>query len=501
MKVHNLVQGSPEWHAFRAQHWPASEAPAMLGVSKYKTRTQLLKERKTGIAAEVDAQTQRLFDDGHRFEALARPIAEQIAGTEFFPVTGSEGKFSASFDGIDMLETICFEHKTLNDEIRQAQEVHDLHPQYLVQMEQQLMVSGATKCLFLATKWNGDKLEEKKHFWYESDKDLARQIAAGWEQFARDLEAFEVEAEQPKAVGKAPDTLPSLLVQVSGQVSASNLSEFKDAALVVLNGINTDLQNDQDFANAEKTVKWCKDVESRLEAAKENALAQTASIDELFRTIDAIKEETRQKRLVLEKSVKTKKEEIKSTLVADAVKAYTEFCKKHVQATKITAPAVNFGECIRGLKTLDSMKNALATELANKQVVASQFYDDVKAKLDWIDEINSPVQLFDLAQLVLKPMEDMQATVKQRIADHQHREDARKAQELANQQAKNEAKPVAVATPIKTDTPKATYQVKSRPTDTEIIDALCLHFRVHQSKVVEWLCEMDLSDPALIAEA
>ena len=32
------------------------------------------------------------------------------------------------------------------------------------------------------------------------------------------------------------------------------------------------------------------------------------------------------------------------------------------------------------------------------------------------------------------------------------------------------------------------------PTDAEIVDALCLHFRVHQSKVVEWLCEMDLSD-------
>lgn len=32
----------------------------------------------------------------------------------------------------------------------------------------------------------------------------------------------------------------------------------------------------------------------------------------------------------------------------------------------------------------------------------------------------------------------------------------------------------------------------SRPTDDEIIDALALHFRVHESKVIEWLQDMDL---------
>ena len=38
-------------------------------------------------------------------------------------------------------------------------------------------------------------------------------------------------------------------------------------------------------------MKWCADVESRLAAAKEHALSQTATIDELFRTIDDISAE------------------------------------------------------------------------------------------------------------------------------------------------------------------------------------------------------------------
>ncbi len=56
----------------------------------------------------------------------------------------------------------------------------------------------------------------------------------------------------------------------------------------MFSAINTDLQTDQHFADAEKTVKWCGEVEERLEAAKQHALSQTETIDALFRTIDEI---------------------------------------------------------------------------------------------------------------------------------------------------------------------------------------------------------------------
>ena len=73
-QAHNLQQGSPEWHAFRAEHFGASEAAAMLGLSKYTSRTELLRQKSTGISKEVDANTQAIFDRGHATEALARPI-------------------------------------------------------------------------------------------------------------------------------------------------------------------------------------------------------------------------------------------------------------------------------------------------------------------------------------------------------------------------------------------------------------------------------------------
>jgi predicted phage-related endonuclease len=42
MKIINVQQGSLEWLALRAQHWCASDAAAMLGVSALVTRSELL---------------------------------------------------------------------------------------------------------------------------------------------------------------------------------------------------------------------------------------------------------------------------------------------------------------------------------------------------------------------------------------------------------------------------------------------------------------------------
>jgi hypothetical protein len=118
MITHDLTPNTPEWLAYRATMFNASDAPAMMGCSPYKTRAQLLREMHTGLAGEVDAGTQRRFDDGHRFEDLARPLAEQIIGESLYVVVGSEGRHSASFDGLTLAEDTDWEHKSLNDALR-----------------------------------------------------------------------------------------------------------------------------------------------------------------------------------------------------------------------------------------------------------------------------------------------------------------------------------------------------------------------------------------------
>lgn len=456
MQTHNFVQGSAEWHKHRLTHFNASDAPAMLGCSPYKSRADLLRELKTGIAPEVDAATQRRFDDGHRFEALARPLAEKIVGDDLAPVVGSLGELSASFDGLTLMGDTGFEHKSINDELRACMKDegngYSLPKHYQVQMEQQLIVSGAERVLFMATRWEGETCVEQKHCWYASDPKLRAEILAGWKQFAEDLAAYV--SPVPEAVapaGRAPDALPALRIEVTGMVTASNLAQFKETALAAIRNVNRELLTDQDFSDADSAVKWCSEVESRLKAAKDHALSQTESIDLLFKTMDDISVEARAVRLELEKLVKARKEARRGEIVAGGGKALAD----HIAALNARLgkpymptlpPALtNFGAAITGKRNFSSMQDAVDALLAQAKIEANAIADRLQVNLDYLrgHAVDYAFLFADTAQIIQKAPEDLQMLVKTRIADHQAAEqrrlDAQREAIRAEEQAKAEA--------------------------------------------------------------
>jgi predicted phage-related endonuclease len=296
-------------------------------------------------------------------------------------VTGSLGRLSASFDGLTLDENEGFEHKALNDAIRAAFDeawkvrADDAAPgrmlpiYHRVQMEQQLHVSGAERILFMASAWTADEeLIEERHCWYYPDAKLRQQIIDGWAQFERDLAAYTpTAAADPAPVGQAPESLPALRIEVTGEVTASNLAEFKQTALAAIRSVNRDLKTDADFADAEKAVKWCGDVESRLKAAKEHALSQTASIDALFKTIDDIGAEAKRVRLDLDKLVTRRKDECKEAAVSDAraaLQAHVDLLNAELAPMRLLPVTVDFAGAIKGLRSIASMQDALDTALA-----------------------------------------------------------------------------------------------------------------------------------------
>ena len=461
MQEHKIIQGTPEWHEFRSRHLNASDAPAMMGESPYKTRDELLREKATGVAVDVSEETQRRFDDGHRFEALARPLAEKIIGEELYPVVGSEGKFGASFDGMTMLGDVIFEHKTLNAALAAIDPDEELPLYYRIQMEHQLMVSGAEKCLFMASKWDAsDQLIGESHRWHSPDLALRQRIVDGWAQFEKDLAGYVLPEAKSEAVGRAPDALPALRIELTGQVTTSNLAEFRAHAQAVLGSIKRDgFQSDEDFASADKTAKWCADVESRLDAAKQHALAQTTSIDELFRTLDAIKEDTRQVRISLEKTVKARKEAVKLERIA---KAKSDFAvhvaalQSEIADVRLTVLTPDFGGAIKGLKTLVSVDNAIGVAMANAKIAADQQAADVRAKLAWFNENAEEYRsLFsDLQQLIGWHFDEFKQAVTARIVLRKQAEEARLEAERERIR-KEEAAKLAAQAESKTPPPSA----------------------------------------------
>lgn len=462
MKLHNLIQGSEAWIQYRSAHFNASDAPAMMGVSPYKTRAELLREMYTGVAPDIDPATRKRFDNGHRLEALARPLAEQILGEDLYPVVGSEGRLSASFDGLTMDEAVVFEHKALCKGLvdafrRMGAEpspdavIEHLPAHYRVQLEQQLMVSGAQRALFMATNFDAaGTLIEARHCVYFPDAEMRAAILRGWEQFDADLAAYVLPDAAPAApVGKTPETLPALRIEVTGQVTASNLAEFKATALTTIRSVNRTLATDQDFADAEKAVKWCADVEARLKAAKEHALSQTTSIDALFKALDDIGAEARTVRLDLDKLVARRKTEVKEEAVTRARRALDEHIARlnaEIAPFRLPTIAADFAGAIKGLKSVASMQDKLDGLLATAKISGEADARAIRANVATFKaEAEGFEFLFaDLGQVIHKAAGDFLALVQGRIAQHKVAEAERErkraeaeAQRVAAQQAED----------------------------------------------------------------
>jgi len=443
--IHKLVQGTPEWEQFRLQHFGASEAAAMLGLSPKVRRTDLLHMKHTGTAREFSEWVQRnILDYGHEVEALARPLVEVLIGTDLYPVTCSLGRLSASCDGLTMSEDIAFEHKQYNAALFDSLTNGVLPEEHMPQAQQIMLVTGASHVVFTCSDGTPDRLVTldvlPDETWFE-------RLRAGWAQFEKDLAEY-----KPQEVVEAPKAesimgLPALAVQIRGEVITSNLPAFRSAAEQFIASIKTDLKTDEDFVQAAATVCFCDDAEKRLAAALDGAIAQMSTVDEVKRTVEHLIEQFRSKRLALNKHVEKRKTEIKEAAVAERRQKYAD----HVDALNnalgdvcIAVAAPDFTGAIKGLKTIAGLNDKLDTALANGKIAADAAARDLRAKLDWYQQHAAEhVFLFrDLQALIQKPADDFQLAVTTRI-DQYKQEEAKKIAAPAVSTASP-----AVATPL-----------------------------------------------------
>ena len=142
--VMKLVQGTPEWHAHRAQFRNASETAAVMGVSPWQTPYHLWALRTGRARQEVTAAMAR----GTALEPLAREAYEQRTGHVMQPLVLVEGEYSASLDGLTFDGSLIVEIKCpvrgRDSSLWKAVAAGEVPEYYGWQIEHQLMVSGAS---------------------------------------------------------------------------------------------------------------------------------------------------------------------------------------------------------------------------------------------------------------------------------------------------------------------------------------------------------------------
>lgn len=524
----NVQQGTDAWLSARAAcDGTASEAPAMFGKSKYQTRTELLAQRKTGLVKTVDGATQAIFAKGHEAEASARKLAEHIIGDELSPVTYMieiDGlKLIASLDGITFDDSIIWEHKLWSEKLAEQVENEQLDEHYTIQLDQELLASGATKCLFMVSDGTADKCVS---MWYESNAKKAQALVDGWKQFKTDLAGFVPPTIVEKVEAETIQTLPVPSVVVRGEITTSNLDEITPLFDKYLGSVKSELSTDQDFADAEANAKNCRETAARIKSLRANIIAQMVDVNTVDSILTNYEEAFNKVGLRLEKAVKEQKETIKTNAILKTRQDY--FSHVQVLETEIAPIRLNlaqpdFAKAISGVKSMATMHSRLNDALAAGKIEADALARDIRIKLIWYHEfVGEYKYLFDgISQMIIyKPMDDFKLLVESKIAAHKHLEAEKEAKIKADAEAAARAKVesekseaarivamVAAAATLPTmsneEVKKHISQIniaepiriinkETRPTDDQIIEVIALHYKVHESSVIGWLIDMDL---------
>jgi putative phage-type endonuclease len=138
LKVVPLAQRTPEWLAFRKGHIMASDAPVIVGASKWRTPFQLWEE-KLGLSEGQPSNPAMKF--GTENETVALDLYCSMTGHTMNPVVIGHREISwmgASLDGLDESYPIAVEIKCANaeDHALAKQGIIPIH--YYAQLQHQL---------------------------------------------------------------------------------------------------------------------------------------------------------------------------------------------------------------------------------------------------------------------------------------------------------------------------------------------------------------------------
>ena len=455
MKIHSdLAQGTKAWHELRASvDGTASEAAAILGLSKYTTRSELLKQKATGVTPEVSPSQQRLFDKGHEVEELARVIAESFIQEELYPavITNEvEGlKLLASMDGLTMMGDRGWECKMWNAEFAEMVSNGIVPDTHWPQLEQQMLVSGAEKILFTVTDGTEEKREQ---VWYESQPERRKQVLNGWKQFKEDLANYEAVEAAEKVEAEPVRDLPAINYKMNGLALESNLEAYKQAATDLVASSEKPLESDQDFADAEARQKVFTKAEKDIKDACDRVMGEIDSIDTFVKDMRFISEQIRQARLAEGKQIKARKEELREEILNKANQEASKALNEAMAKVNAKLPNINFDPftAMKGKRTIESLQDAADTEVAKAKIQINEF---VELAMGNALHLSTQAQGYDFlfndwVQIAFKATEDFKTLVTARIATYQAEKKAKeeaereriRQEEVAKLQREAEAK-------------------------------------------------------------
>lgn len=183
MKIIDLKQDTQEWLNYRKEKFNASQTAELFGVGFYGKESKakdILANVKYGNLKPYQSQK---MADGINAETEIRQYAEMVTGLNFTPCVGvleTDERFSASLDGFNAEANIILEIKHSKIEFDYIAKHEKPSEKYYLQVQHQLLVSGADMCYFFVQ--NSESKEINYLIIYPNFETMAK-IKEQWENF------------------------------------------------------------------------------------------------------------------------------------------------------------------------------------------------------------------------------------------------------------------------------------------------------------------------------
>ncbi|HDR1239047.1 TPA: hypothetical protein QB256_000299 [Pasteurella multocida] len=234
-----------------------------------------------------------------------------------------------------------------------------------------------------------------------------------------------------------------LILSTESKVLACNIQDFKAQAEKFLSTITNTFETDEDFAKAKDEVKLLKEVEDRTREAIKNA--QRGDLQDLLNQAEEIAEQFRQKRLFLEKTVKTRETEIKSEIVSTALDEVVRSMSGYSNDVSIVLSS-KFTKNAMKSRLDESGKGRSKTETYRKAVNAEKtlIISEISAEGARVAERRKMIPisygyLFKDWQSLISGEQDLEPIIAERIAEEEKREAELRAKAEAEAKAREEA--------------------------------------------------------------
>lgn len=229
-KIIDLEQGWSEWLDYRKAQRNASESSIVMGLSPFMKPSALASQKWFGGEGAKDNP---FMQAGHRNEPIIRENINVALGKNFEPLvieSTQDSRFSASLDGMDG-DTIL-EIKYSKKEFEQVAQNKKPSEYYEIQVQHQLMVSGAKKAIFAVGK--GDNTCELVDITYCEvlpNKKIMSEIKTAWDNFEKDYKDLSFDEVGIKALA---DELIPLMKQK--ELLSQRESELKEQIKALTGG-------------------------------------------------------------------------------------------------------------------------------------------------------------------------------------------------------------------------------------------------------------------------